>query len=107
VILSWCVPSNSYSCRGNSRSLLTNVVSGTNTDSEAPCLAWIVVVPVGVTVPLGLCNLRRRGCGELAKPRLMYPLVWIPCCDIVNTGIAKQNRLCIGDLESWVACHDT
>jgi hypothetical protein len=37
-----------------------------------------------VTVLLGLCNPPHRGRGELAKPGLLYPLVWIPCCDIVN-----------------------
>jgi hypothetical protein len=42
------------------------------------------VVPVGVTVLLGLCNLPHRGHGELAKPGLLYPLVWIPCCDTVS-----------------------
>jgi hypothetical protein len=42
------------------------------------------VIPVGVIVLLRLCNPPRRGHGELAKPGLLYPLVWIPCCDIVN-----------------------
>jgi hypothetical protein len=51
------------------------------------------VVPVGVTVKLGLCNPPRRGCGEPTKPGLLYPLVWIPCCDIVFVGVAKQSRL--------------
>jgi hypothetical protein len=36
------------------------------------------VVPTGVTVLLGLCNPPRQGHGELAKPGLLYPLVWIP-----------------------------
>jgi hypothetical protein len=51
------------------------------------------VVPVGVIVLLGLCNPPRRGCGELAKPGLLYPLVWIPCYGIVVAGVAKQSRL--------------
>jgi hypothetical protein len=42
------------------------------------------VVPVGVIVLLGLCNPPRRGHGGLAKPRLLYLLVWIPCYDIVS-----------------------
>jgi hypothetical protein len=42
------------------------------------------VVPAGVTVLLGLCNPPRRGYGEPAKPGLLYPLVLIPCYDIVN-----------------------
>jgi hypothetical protein len=32
------------------------------------------VVPVGVTVLLGVCNPPLRGHGEPAKPGLMYPL---------------------------------
>jgi hypothetical protein len=42
------------------------------------------VAPLGVTVLLGLCNSPRRGRGELAKPGLLYPLVWIPCYDTVS-----------------------
>jgi hypothetical protein len=42
------------------------------------------VVPIGVTVLLGLCNSPRRGRGEPTKPGLLYPLVWIPCCDTVS-----------------------
>jgi hypothetical protein len=51
------------------------------------------VVPAGVIVLLGLCNPPRRGCGEAAKPGLLYPLVWIPCCGIVFAKVAKQSRL--------------
>jgi hypothetical protein len=51
------------------------------------------VVPVGVIVLLGLCNPPHRGCGELAKPVMLYPLVWIPCCGIVFAGVVKQSRL--------------
>jgi hypothetical protein len=58
----------------------------------SPCLNLLVklhalhgsVVPVGVTVLLGLYNPPRRGHGESAKPGLLYPLVWIPCCDTVS-----------------------
>jgi hypothetical protein len=42
---------------------------------------------------LGLCNPPCRGCGEPAKPRLLYPLVRIPCCCIVFAGVMKQSRL--------------
>jgi hypothetical protein len=42
------------------------------------------VVPTGVIVMLRLCNPPRRGHGEPAKPGLLYPLLWIPCCDTVN-----------------------
>jgi cytochrome c biogenesis protein CcdA len=52
------------------------------------------VVHTGVTVMLGLCNPPRRGCGEPAKPGLLYPLVWIPCYGIVFVGVVKQSRLC-------------
>jgi hypothetical protein len=51
------------------------------------------VVPAGVIVLLGLCNPPHRGCGELAKPGLLYPLVWIPCHGIVFAGVKKQSRL--------------
>jgi hypothetical protein len=51
------------------------------------------VVSIGVIVFLGLCNPSRRGCGEPAKPRLLYPLVWISYSGIVFTGVAKQSRL--------------
>jgi hypothetical protein len=51
------------------------------------------VVPAGVIVLLGLCNPPRQGCGEPAKPGLLYPLVWIPCCGLVFAGVAKQSRL--------------
>jgi cytochrome c biogenesis protein CcdA len=42
---------------------------------------------------LVLCNSPRRGCGEPAKPGLLYPFVWIPCCGIVFAGVTKQSRL--------------
>jgi hypothetical protein len=72
--------------------LLVDVVSGFNTFSEAPRLAWKCGTH-RVTVMLGLCNPPRRGCGEPAKPGLLYPLVWISCCGTVNTGVVKQSRL--------------
>jgi hypothetical protein len=50
------------------------------------------VVPVGVTVMLGLCNPPLRGCGKPDKLGLLYPLVWIPCCGIVFAGVTKQSR---------------
>jgi hypothetical protein len=57
--------------------LLADVVCGFKSFSEATCLT-------GVTVLLGLCNPPRRGRGEPAKPRLLYPVMWISCCDTVN-----------------------
>jgi hypothetical protein len=42
------------------------------------------VVPIGVTVMLGLCNPPCRGRGEPAKPGLLYPLVLIPCYDTIS-----------------------
>jgi hypothetical protein len=51
------------------------------------------VVPVGVAVLLGLYNPPQRGCGEPAKPGLLYPLVWIPCFGIIFARVAKQSRL--------------
>jgi hypothetical protein len=60
------------------------------------------VVPTGVTVVLGLCNPPCQGCGEPAKPWLLYPLVWISCCDIVSEKLGSRSRVgSIGyDLES-------
>jgi hypothetical protein len=47
------------------------------------------VVPTGLTVLLGLCNPPRRGHGEPAKLGLLYPLVWIRCCDIVSEKLGS------------------
>jgi hypothetical protein len=47
-----------------------------------PCME--TVVPAGVTILLGLCNPPHRDRGELDKPGLLYPLVWIHYCDTVN-----------------------
>jgi hypothetical protein len=60
------------------------------------------VVPTGVTVMLSLCNPPCRGCGEPAKPGLLYPLVWIPCCDTISEKLGPQSRVgsIAGDLES-------
>jgi hypothetical protein len=60
------------------------------------------VVPVRVTILLGVCNPPRQGHGELAKPRLLYPLVWIPCYDTVNQIPWSRSRVgsIAGDLES-------
>jgi hypothetical protein len=65
-------------------------------------------VPIGVTVLLGLCNPPHRGHGEPAKLGLLYPLVWIPCCDTVSKKLGSQSRVgsIAGDLESWVMCCD-
>jgi hypothetical protein len=48
------------------------------------------VVPAGVTILLGLCNPPRQGCDEPAKPRLLYPLVWIPYCDTVSEKPSRE-----------------
>jgi hypothetical protein len=65
-------------------------------------------IPAGVTVLLGLCNPPCRGLGELAKPGLLYPLVWISCCDTVSEKMGSQSRVgsIACDLESWVTCCD-
>jgi hypothetical protein len=68
--------------------IFVDVVSGCFTFNEAPRLHGSVV-PIGVTVLLGLYNPPHGGCGEPAKPGLLYPLVWIPCCGIVFAGVAK------------------
>jgi hypothetical protein len=63
--------------------LLADVVSGFKSFSEAPCLAQNCGA-VRSDNPVRICNPPRRGRGELTKPGLLYPLVWISCCDTVN-----------------------
>jgi hypothetical protein len=63
--------------------LLEDVVPGLNPLVKLHALHESVV-PTGVTVLLGLCNRPCRGCGEPVKPRVLYPLVWIPCCNTVS-----------------------
>jgi hypothetical protein len=63
--------------------LLANVVFRFKSFSEAARLAQKCGtrrsdIPVRALYP------PRRGRGEPIKPRLLYPLVWIPCCDTVN-----------------------
>jgi hypothetical protein len=60
-----------YQLMGKHLDLLMDVVSGFKSFSEARGLS-------------GLCNPQRRGRGEPAKPRLLYPLVLIPCCYTVS-----------------------
>jgi hypothetical protein len=72
--------------------ILADVVSGCITLVKLHALHESVI-PAGVIVLLELCNPPRRGCGEPAKPGLIYPLVCIPCCGIVFAGVTKQSRL--------------
>jgi hypothetical protein len=72
--------------------MLMDMVSMCITFCEAPHLHGSVV-PAGVIVLLVLCKPTRRGCGEPAKPGLLYPLMWIPCCGIVFAGVTKKSRL--------------
>jgi hypothetical protein len=83
-----------------------DVVSEFKSFSESPLHGS--VVPVGVTLLLGLCNPQRRGRGEPAKPGLLYPLVWIHCCDIVSEKLGSRSRVgsIASDLESWVTFYD-
>jgi hypothetical protein len=66
------------------------------------------VVPTGVTILLRLCNPPHRGRGGPAKPGLLYPLVWIPCCGIVSEKLGSRSRVgsIASDLESLVMCCD-
>jgi hypothetical protein len=48
------------------------------------------VVPVGVTILLGLYNPPHRDRGESAKPGMLYPLVWIPYCDTVSEKLGRE-----------------
>jgi hypothetical protein len=63
--------------------LLVDVVSGFKSFSGAPHLARKCGTHMSDN-PVRTFNLPCRGHGELAKPGLLYPLVWIPCCDTVN-----------------------
>jgi hypothetical protein len=57
---------------------------------------------------LGLCNPPCRGRDEPTKPGLLYPLVWIPCCDTVSEKLGSGSRVgsIASDLEFWVMCCD-
>jgi hypothetical protein len=72
-----------YWLMGKHLALLIDVVSGFNPSVKLHAMHGSAV-PTGVTIMLGLCNPPHRGRGEHAKPRLLYPLVWIPCCDTVS-----------------------
>jgi hypothetical protein len=72
-----------YRPTGKHLALLMDLVFGLNPPVKHHALHGSMV-PVGVIVLLGLCNPPRRGRGEPAKPGLLYPLVWIPCCDIIS-----------------------
>jgi hypothetical protein len=76
---------------------------GLNHSVKLPALHGSVV-PTGVTVLLVHCNPPRRGQGELAKPGLLYPLVWIPCYDTVSEKLGSRRRVgsIASNLESWV-----
>jgi hypothetical protein len=86
---------------GKQLALLTDVVSNLNPSVKLHALHRSVV-PTGVTVLLGFCNPPRRGHGKSAKLGLLYPLVWIPCCDIVSKKPGLRSRVdnIAGDLES-------
>jgi hypothetical protein len=96
-----------YRSTGKHLPLLTDVVSRFKSFSEAPRLAWKCGT-ARVTVLLGLCNPPRRGRGEPAKPGLLYPVVWIPCCDTVSEKPGSRSRVgnIASNLESWVMCCD-
>jgi hypothetical protein len=66
------------------------------------------VVPARVTVMLGIYSPPCRGHGEPAKPGLLYPLVWIPCCDTFSgiPGLLSGVGSIASDLESWVTWCD-
>jgi hypothetical protein len=87
--------------------LLIDVCPGLNPSVKLHTLHGSVV-PVGVTVLLGLCNPPHRGRGEPAKPGLLYPLVLNPCYDTVSEKLGPQNKVgsIASYLESWVMCYD-
>jgi hypothetical protein len=94
-----------YRLIGKHLALLTHMVSGFKSFSEAPCLAC-------------KCGTRRsdspvralscRGRGEPAKPGLLYPPVSIACCDTISEkpGLRRRVGSIASELESWVTCCD-
>jgi cytochrome c biogenesis protein CcdA len=70
----------------------TDVVSGCITFSEAPRLAQKFGTCRSDS-PIRALKSTTRGYDELAKPGLLYPLVWIPCYGIVFAGVAKKSKL--------------
>jgi hypothetical protein len=92
---------------GKFLALLTNMVSGFKSFSEAACLAWKCGTRRS-ECPIRLCNPPHRGRGEPTKPGLLYPLVWIPCCDTVSEKPGSRNTIgsIASDLESCVTCCD-
>jgi hypothetical protein len=76
-------PPPTFSADSGFSSLCRRVATKARPNRLKPWLGRSVAL-IGVTVMLGLCNPPRRGHGESAKPRLLYPLVWIPCRDTVN-----------------------
>jgi hypothetical protein len=81
-----------YRLTGKHLALIADMVSGFKSFNEAPRLARSVI-PAGVIVLLGLCNAPRRGHVEPAKLELLYPLVWVPCCDIVSGKLGSRRRV--------------
>jgi hypothetical protein len=77
-----------YRLTGKHLALLMDVVSRLNPSVKLYALHGSVV-PVGVTVLLGLCNPPRRGRGEPVKPGLLYPLMWISCCSTVSEKLGS------------------
>jgi hypothetical protein len=57
---------------------------------------------------LRLCNPSCRGRGDSAKPGLLYPIMWIPCCDTVSEISGSPSRVgsIASDLEFWITCCD-
>jgi hypothetical protein len=57
---------------------LMDVVSKFKSFSEAPHLARKCGTHMSHSPIRNLCNPPRQGLGELAKPELLYTLLWIP-----------------------------
>jgi hypothetical protein len=81
--------------------LLADVVSEFKFFNEAPHLAWKYGTH-RTDIPVRVFNPPRQGHGEPAKPGLWYPLVWIPCCDVVSEKPGSRSRVgsIASDLES-------
>jgi hypothetical protein len=92
---------------GKHLALLADLVSGLNPSVKLHDLHESVV-PAGVTVLFGHCNPPCQGRGKLAKPGLLYPLVWIAFYDTICEKLGSRSRVgsIASDLESWIMCYD-
>jgi hypothetical protein len=77
-----------YRLTGKHLALLMDMMSGFKSFSEAPRLAQKCGTHRSDN-PVKVCNPQCRSRGKPAKPGLLYPLAWIPCCDTVSEKLGS------------------